>query len=324
MTRARDPRRGERGLTIVELLIAMVLATFVIAVSFRISIIVIDGYRQHREAVAVQRAARGTLDLVSDAVRNASAGVPSGQVTDAVGCTPFTGLQVTNATDGPDELHVISASGATLTTLRANFTEDQTSLTVLDGTGLVAGDEVLVTNFDVGHVVQITDVTDNGSDWTLAIEPITCPGVEFTYTPGAMVLRAKVQHFYVEEIDGVPTMFLDADSDGVGEPEPLAEGVEDFQVAVGVDADDDGEVTDTVSTTDEWSYNADGDAAPADVITKPWRALRLTVVARTIKASEGRWSAPPPAEDHEGGVEDGYRRRMVSTIVEIRNLSGSP
>jgi len=322
---ARRADRGERGLTLVELMVAMVLTTVMISVCFQISVVVLTGYRQHREAVSVQRAARGSLDLVADAVRNASAGVPSGQVTDAVGCTPFTGLQVTNATDGPDELHVIAASGSTLTTLRETFTEDQTSITVLDGTGLVAGDELLVTNFEIGHVVRITDVTDNGGDWTLTTAPITCAGVDFTYTPGAMVLRAKVAHFYVEEVDGVSTMFLDADGDGEDAPEPLAEGVEDFQIAVGVDVDGDGQVADAGDTTDEWSYNIEGDAAPDAVTAMPWRALRVTIVARSLREESGDWSSPPTVEDHEvDGALDGYRRRMVSTIVEIRNLAGSP
>lgn len=321
----RRPGRGERGFTLVELMVSMTLVTVMVAVAFQIALVVVKGHRQHREAVGVQRAARGSLDLVADAIRNASAGVPTAKLTDAAGCTELAAISVTDSDAGPDELSVITAAGATVTSLRAIFDEGSTSMTILDGTGLRPGDLVLVTDFDVGHVVRVTSVTDNGSSWTLGIEAISCAGTEFAYAPGALVLRAKVIRFYAEELDGVPTLFMDPDGDGADPAEPLAEGVEDFQVAVGVDINADGGVLDTADTTDEWFFNAEGDLTPPTITDTPWRALRLTVVARSLTEDVGgEWSTRPTAENHAGeGAPDGFRRRMVSTIVEIRNLEGS-
>lgn len=317
--------RGQSGLTIIELLIAVVLSTVLIGVAFQIAIIVLTGYREHREAVGIQRSARGSLDLIADAVRNASAGVPTAQLTDASGCTPITAIEVVDATDGPDELSVITAAGGALSSIREVFEETSTSVTVLDGTGLTAGDMILITDFDTGHVVRLASVTENTDDWTLGIEPITCSGVDFSYPAGSLMLRARVSRFYVEDLDGVPTLFLDPDGDGADPGEPLAEGIDDFQVAVGVDGDDDGNILDTGGFDDEWHYNDVGDDDPPLPVATPWRALRLTIVARALKEdTRGDWSARPDTENHAGGTMDGYRRRVVSTVVEIRNLEGSP
>ena len=317
--------RKQRGLTIIELLIAVVLSTVLIGVAFQIAIIVLTGYREHREAVGIQRSARASLDLIADAVRNASAGVPTAKLTDAAGCTDVEAISVLDATDGPDELTVITAAGVALTSVRELFEETSGAITVLDGTGLAAGDTIIVTDFDVGHAVRLASVPDNGSDWTLGIEPITCPGVDFAYAPGALVLRAKVSRFYVEDVDGVPTLFLDPDGDGADPAEPLAEGIEDFQVAVGVDVDGDGTVLDTQDSLDEWFHNDTADDPPPSPTVTPWRALRLTVVARAlVEDARGDWSARPDVENRAGELRDGYRRRVVSTIVEVRNLEGSP
>jgi prepilin-type N-terminal cleavage/methylation domain-containing protein len=320
------PARRERGFTLVELMVAMTLVTVLVAVAFQIAIVVISSHKQHRQAVAVQRAARGSLDLIADAVRNASAGVPTAQLTDAAGCTVLSAISVVDDDNGPDELSLITAAGGTVTSLREVFDEDSTEMVVLDGTGVSAGDLVLITDFDVGHVVRVTSVLDQGDSWTFGIEPIGCAGAVLTYSPGALVLRAKVIRYYVEDLDGVPTLFMDPDGDGGDAAEPLAEGIEDFQVAVGVDADADGTVLDDEGPADEWFYNAAGDLTPPVITTLPWRALRLTVVARSLTEDEGaEVSTRPEAENHDGETAaDGYRRRGVSTTVEIRNLAGSP
>jgi prepilin-type N-terminal cleavage/methylation domain-containing protein len=321
----RDPKRSEKGFTLVELMVAMVLSTIMIAMAMQISVIVITGYRNHRHVVGVQRAARGSLDLIADTVRNASAGVPSGAITDASGCTDRKVLEVVNHDDAPDELYVSAASGGVVTSIRADLTDSDSTVDVLDGSGLALNDLVLVTDFKKGHILKINAApVDNGTTWTLHFDSY-CSGSDFHYPRGALIIRFKVGHFYIDDVDGVPTMFFDDDSDGPDDAQPVAEGVEDFQVAVGVDSNGDGGITDTNDTTDEWFYNAQGDDDPPEVTTLPWRALRMTLTARTtFEDTGGDWSARPTAEDRVGGATDGFKRRTVSTIVEIRNLTGSP
>ena len=58
------------------------------------------------------------------------------------------------------------------------------------------------------------------------------------------------------------------------------------------------------------------------------RALRITVVARSVgevTTTETASSLRPAAEDREASTTpDVYKRRALSTTVEIRNLTGSP
>jgi hypothetical protein len=58
----------------------------------------------------------------------------------------------------------------------------------------------------------------------------------------------------------------------------------------------------------------------------PFRAIRLTVIARsTDDTSNVATSLRPGAEDRAAAtVADVARRRSLSTIVELRNLEGSP
>jgi hypothetical protein len=143
---------------------------------------------------------------------------------------------------------------------------------------------------------------------------------------GALVVRARAVAFFIAvAADGLPTLMMDPDLDGPADPEPLADGIEDLQIAVGVDLDGDGILRDDGTAGDEWFYNAAGDPAPPAVTTTRWRALRLTVVARTPhERSAELVSKRPAVEDRPVGDADVYRRRVLSTVVEIRNLEGSP
>lgn len=334
-TRPRAPRApGQAGLTLIELMIAMVILGIAIAAAFSIGFTMINGYRDSRRAVAVERAARGALSFLSQAVRAASAGVETGDITDAVGCSTWKGLEVISNLDAPDELRVVYASGAVVTSLRADVDQDSTELIVTDGSQFAAGDRVLiVTPGVVGHLVAVADSTDNGDgSWTLALEEAPsarCGALApFSYAATSLVIRAKIAHFYVDDSAGIPLLMMDPDDAGDEEPEPIAEGIEDLQLAVGVDADADGDVEEigAAANDDEWHFNVLGDTPPPLVTVTPWRAVRITVGARSIvETSTVNDSVRPAAEDRDAATAgDPFRRRNLSTTVEIRNLRGSP
>ena len=330
MTRQRD---DQAGMTLIELMIAMVILGIVIAAAFNVAYTIMNGYRDHRRAMAVERSARGAMTVLADAIRNASPGVANAQITDLVGCSTLTGINVVNSTSGPDTLQIVYASGAFITSTRAVFNESSTDITVLDGSGLNPGDEILVTDFDDrGHLFRITTVTDNGGDYTLGLSSapssMCSPApAAFSYAVLSTVLKAQVAEFSVVDV-GVPVLMMDRDGDGPDEPEAVAEGIEDLQIAIGIDQDANGEVSaDAPDGVDEWYYNHQDDTPPPQSITaKPYRALRITVVARSMDETTSQpTSIRPKAEDHDAASSaDVYKRRALSTRVEIRNLQGSP
>jgi hypothetical protein len=134
--------------------------------------------------------------------------------------------------------------------------------------------------------------------------------------------------FWVGQIDGNPTLMMDPDgNDATVDWEPLAEGVEDLQLVKGVDTGTDGLGAENaaVANGDEWRFNNAGDT---DTLAGTLRAIRITMIARTTSGLVGNLMSfnRPAAEDHAAAPvnSDNYRRRILRTLVEVRNMSVSP
>jgi len=330
------PKRRNRqaGLTLVEMMISVLIVSIAISAALTLGYTMMNSYRDQRRMALVERGARVSLAILSRSIRNASPGVPSGNVGDAVGCTSTGGIRVINSSVGPDQLEIIHASGGVLTSMRDDvpFTETDTALIVLNGAGFKAGDYALISNLDQGHLVAVTAVAQTGATWTLTTKAASGCGPAFPgggYKPGALVMRAKIERFFVStgpEVAGVPTLMVDPDGNGPLTPEPVAAGVEDMQVSVGVDANSDGTVVENGTSTDEWHYNNAADVAPPLPTATPWRALRITLVARSVEENTAKpTSTRPPLEDRTGAfAADQFRRRVLSATIEVRNHIGSP
>ena len=90
-----------------------------------------------------------------------------------------------------------------------------------------------------------------------------------------------------------------------GPAEPLAEGIEDMQIAYGFDDNGDGVITDTDSTTDEWLWNAPGDTVGTHVIAN-LRAIRITLVAKSTSVDSGAlFPVIPPPKIAAVGTDQG-------------------
>jgi len=211
-----------------------------------------------------------------------------------------------------------------------------------------AGDYVVVSNGTSGHLFRVGSVASGPTDgnetdpWVLNIEDINgdsqvdtlCGGGLFTspaddYPAGAFVIRARWSRYAICSIGGAPYLILgDADGDcdpAGGDFEPIARGIEDLQVAVGIDANDDGVLAETgaAADDDEWIYNFAGDTAPTLLSAEPrWDALRITVIGISQQeVSDEQVSFRPVAEDHAGAsTADEHRRRSLTTVLDLRNI----
>jgi type II secretory pathway pseudopilin PulG len=111
----------------------------------------------------------------------------------------------------------------------------------------------------------------------------------------------------------------------------IADSILDLQFSLGLDTNGDGRVTENLTnpTTDEWLGNAAGDAA----IVGGLKAIRISTLARTGRP-DNIYRAPdlPRVEDHafdlgdssdrvNGTVARMYRRRVLQTIANLRNLT---
>ncbi|MDX1501679.1 MAG: hypothetical protein R3325_04895 [Thermoanaerobaculia bacterium] len=128
--------------------------------------------------------------------------------------------------------------------------------------------------------------------------------------------------------------------------EDVADQVWDFQVAIGVDSDDDGVVAEGVGSgraDDEWLFNHPGDvlddaSSPASWVwngtadsRRPLLYLRISTLVRSdrrhlehlseaIAAIEDRIYGEDAVPGEADRAKRGYRRRLLTMTVELRNL----
>jgi prepilin-type N-terminal cleavage/methylation domain-containing protein len=325
-------RLDQRGMTLIELMVAIVILGVVVSAAFGVAFSILNSYREHRGAANVERSARGAIAVLTDAVRNSSPGVPSGPIVDLVSCeTNPHGIRVENASDGPDSIGIIYATGRAVTSLRGELNQASTEILVEDTQRLHVGDHVLVTDFEKGHVFKVQTVTPPGIDGVLGLTaaPQTlCPSnppAAFSYRERSTVVRVQSARFAINATFDIPFLQLDRDGAESDREEAVAEGIEDLQIAIGVDRNGNGRIDDDAAAAgddDDWVFNHPDDTLPA----LPYRAIRLTVIARSIDDTTTKpTSQRPGAEDREGAAtRDVFRRRVLSTTVELRNLEGSP
>ncbi len=314
-------RRRQAGFTLVELMVSLVLFTFAVAGVLSVAVSMTRGYREQRQAITTEGAVRAAMDFLADAVRQASPGLLSGATTDltqASGTCPNVALSVVDSTTGPDAFTVVYANGAVVTTTRAPWTDTTTSLVVASADNFVAGDSLLLTDGVTGHLLKITGVNAVTDTLTLDLRAgCMAANVPASYVVGTLAIRAMRATFYVGTFDGQAALMMDPGADGV-DPEPLAENIEDMQVAIGVDAD----IPIDGVQTDEWAFSNGLGALAGSV-----RALRIKLVSRTESPLQGGSPAfrLPPSENRTGlSPLDGFRRRVLTSVVDIRNLGGSP
>jgi prepilin-type N-terminal cleavage/methylation domain-containing protein len=339
--RPPGPRRDrpQAGFTLIELMIALLLFSFAIAGILSVAVTTTRSFREQRRIIQTEQAVRAPLDFIVDAIRQVSPGVPT-----IVGnanlpslrnsfppCPGVGAVSFVDNTNAPDELEIVYASGGIVTT--AHSAVSATSNTVLVPSAHVdqfaAGDFLVISDGVYGTLLKVTGVTGNtlqiAADSSCA-DP--AQGFPVTYPIGSLIVRAQRARFTVERFDGDPnqpwTLYMDPDGAGPLAKEPIAEGVEDMQIAIGVDTDNDNFISEVgqVAGDDEWIGNVAGEVLPLGTI----RAVRIALVAYDTKDITGQASFYRPSALNRPGTEtpEKRRRRVLMSTVDIRNLSELP
>jgi prepilin-type N-terminal cleavage/methylation domain-containing protein len=329
-TRKRTP---EAGFTLVELMISLVLFSFAIAGVLAVAVSMTQGLREQRAAVGAETSARVPLDFMGDAIRQASPAVPSGIIYDSTTPGATCGSAAitvqdnqSGATDptltGWDRLDMVFASGGVVVTTQGTDVYGS-PVPVTDTSQFIVGDTVVVTDTNTGTLRKITAISGNN----LTFQTPTCTTAMPIYTAPALVIRAQHATFTLDTVDGEPTLLMDPDSAGPAAPQPLAEGIEDMQIAVGYDNGAGVTEVGVAVGDDQWWYNVVGEGSATPQPLGVMRALRLSLTARTTSGLVGNLNPyfRPGVENHTASPTlDQYRRRVLNTTVEIRNLSKSP
>jgi hypothetical protein len=234
---------------------------------------------------------------------------------------------VTNSSTGPDTLDVYLIDATTRANVVAAVTPTSTAITVDSTAGFAVGDNIQLCDLASAVLVTITGFGTSGGYPTINItNPNTFPATVSVFSPGSYVFKARhatyaVSNFFGSSaVDGNGNALTMNLNNGVG-VQPLAEGIEDLQVALGFDNNGDGLITEvgTAAGDDEWVFNFTGETAPVNLTNL--KAVRITLVAKSTQTDPGPQSAPPQAEDHPAGTADGFLRRTLRTEISVRNFN---
>jgi hypothetical protein len=352
-------RRRARGLTLVEILVALGLAGVMSAFMLMLTRGQLIAYDVNDSIVKAQQNARSGTDWLESVLRKACGGISSGRMVvarpggttneycvEVYGGAAQSGGRFTTGTvtTGADAIELVwGTSPVTMATTSAAGTN---TVSVKDVTGFNNGDFVLVTNFNEAALYQlnaaptISAITNFPNAGTLQFSA-TATSTPPTLTGSSnFVMKAKSISIYLETA-GANAGMLMLDGDGMfgtthadALSQPLVEGVEDFQIAVGQDTSTtlpawDGALFEAspASTTDEWLGNVAGDGtmdrswitgppgipwnppcsgAPATCVDPQYRAIRATLLVKTLNRFPGDAPAIPGYEDRLPGAAGGY------------------
>lgn len=329
-------QRREAGFTLVELMISLVLFGLLTAGVLSVAVSVGQGFREQRQVAETDTAVRAPMDYIIDVLRQASPGVPSGQIYASDGDPACSQSSVVvgdgSGSGSSDVLDVVYASGGVVTTLMTGYGAGATSITVADPTGISVGDTLVISNEQTGVIVFVIGVS--GSNITLAGQS-TCANALLAANPfaaGAVAIRALKARFSVGfdvQLTTIPVLFVTPYTSlglSASNAQPLAENIEDMQLAQGIDTNLDNMITTGASGPpgpNEWQF-ASGNPGP---LIGQTRALRVTLIGRSPQAliAGGLSFQRPQAEDHAASATlDAFRRRVLTSTVELRNTTKSP
>ncbi len=173
-------------------------------------------------------------------------------------------------------------------------------------------------------IVQLNGVT--GSTLTVAGLPVGF-GANAYVMPSRHVTYYVTDTLFTAQNTNANTQMLMMSINGVAQP--LAEGVEDLQIAYGFDNNGDGIIQDDNGAgvgTDEWLFNAVGETIGTWPLAN-LRRIRVTLIVKSTSIDTGQTNFPgrPKAEDHAAGTAtDGFVRRVLRTEIAVRNFTLNP
>ncbi len=154
-------------------------------------------------------------------------------------------------------------------------------------------------------------------------------GFAQSYPPGSTIMRIRIWEYYIDtNIPDVPRLMrLEARPNAV--PEEVSRYVEDLQVAMGIDADDNNNITGA-----EWITTNFQNITNAQL--QHLRAMRITLIGRTFAMPEVMAGARVGTQDiyyRRPGIEDRSAgaiqsipqfREVYTQVVMFRNLRPEP
>lgn len=321
-------RQAERGATLVELMFGIAVSMVVIAAGYTVMASGEKTAATSNSTVEMQQNGRIAIEIISQDLRSAGFGM-NGTVGSCGTAIVPADNKTSGADTGPDSFSVVVPIN--LSTLAATATGTVSTITLQSG----AVTAVTAEGFGLGAVVSVggahtSSVSAISSDILTLTTAIAAPAVHPSGTQVYWLRCITYDIATTTTLCSGPAPCLRRG--GV----PIAEGIEDIQLAYGCDGCTGTGVPDGVVD----DQNASGTFDTSDFISNnTWlsspmtpdtiRLVRVTVVAReTRNDQDWKSSTPQVVEDHNPASDAGYnaadysriRRRVITRTVQLRNV----
>ncbi len=320
-------RAGNKGVTLIELMIVLVIASILVGGIYTLFMTQQRSYSVQDQVAGVQQDARAALDIMTRDIRMAgflvgpgsSSGFTDGLINTITLPSGFTfALTPVNSATTPDSITVVF-SAQELGVVQSLTGGNQVNLLLSSNVNLntyFASNPLLV-SFDLhdnhrNKVYQVNAFSNSPAQVTVTNFP------SGSVTVGGKVYGVKAITYSVTTADGV----LRRNEYTGGGAQPLAgDGtttfVEDLQLAY------------QVAGSNTWIFDIPAHTWPASTTFANIRMVRINITVRTaVQDAAVQDAAPatqfnqPALEDHSTTLNgpDGFRRRVYTTEVKIRNL----
>jgi len=332
-----------KGLSLIELMIAMTLGLATVAAVGWVYLGTMKTYRAHDASSRIQEGARHAFELIGKDLRmTGTVGCPYATQTNVItnyGTEWYADLfdqpLISIEQDATDVGEVNEFSDA-VSILRADVSKEfivqnhdsvAMTFTLPADHGIQDGELMVVTDCSHAAVFQATGPTST----TVGHSPGGTPGnssgvLGATYTPGSRLYRLKAVTYYIApNAAGVPSLFrlVPTGSSATPTPEELVEGVEDLQVTYGADTDSPKNgVVDLVGGVGYITATDVDSLAGVDVPEK-WGRVVSVRVSLLMSTAEDRIVATSQTYAYNGGsaitAPDLRMRKVFTHVIKLRN-----
>ena len=307
----------QRGLTLIELMVALVIGLLVTAAMLKVYVDASRMYRFNEGLARVQENGRFAIEFIR---RDARVAGFWGCNTDAVissiidGGIDYTGTYVEGTDGSSDTITFYGATGSGLP-LNANMESTDDEVPVKSASGFEVGDAVLVSDCERGDIFELSGKTGTAPNVKLghSAGANTSPNLSKLFADDSVVHAARQTIFSIQDDPDseVPTLYREVN----GNSQPLVEGIESMQVLYGEDTDEaaDG----TANRYVRWSDNAD-ELNPNRIVS-----VRVSLLVRSINSN---LTTTPSQITYNGApyptTPDRYLRKVFTSTITLRNKTG--
>jgi type IV pilus assembly protein PilW len=319
--RSKRPIRHQAGLTLIELMVALVLGLLIAAAAVAALIIARTGFTSVDNSAQLRENARFASSLIQRIV------VQAGFENAAYGLISESGAKQPGLR-GYDDALVGNVSAVAVTAEPPLAHATRTGTCAVTDTSCLNGSDVLMVRF-----WGVSRVPGGAADGSM----INCAGVAESEGTD----RAYSIFHVARSTSGEPTLACTYRTATGWSTVPLVTGVEAFQVLYGVDTRDAAGATGTDSVADRYLTATQLDSIPGSVVVDNWRRVRTVRIglvirgnapnavdraatAQTIPVLGTGFTATSDTRSNLAVPADGRLRQTLVFSVHLRNAQFSP